>query len=82
MSVNIKRLYTFNASTARFLRMTDIHEHYNCVPSDLYYNEVVKVWNRTKRQLALMNTEKCELWQDMREFSHINDDVYIHEHVL
>ena len=82
MSVNLNRLYTFNASTTRFLLMTNASEHYNCVPSDLYFNTVVKKWRCSQEQLDLMRTDKCRLWQDMRNFSLIDDDVYVHEHIL
>ena len=81
LSTNLRRIYTFNTSTTRFLRMTDIREHYNCAPSDSYFNEAVKKWTLSQRQLDLMHSGKCELWQDMRNISHIND-VYIFEDVL
>lgn len=61
MSLSLRRLYTFNASTSRFLRETEISTHVNCAPSVTYYWHVVRHWKCTKEQLSHMKTGHCTL---------------------
>lgn len=61
MSLSLERIYTFNASTSRFLVETDISIHKNCVPSRSYYVQVVRHWKCTKGQLSQMKTGQCDL---------------------
>lgn len=61
LSLNVDVLYTFNMSSSR----VPVPRHYNCIPSDRYFNDVLRCWRRTPRQLALMETEACAAWEQV-----------------
>ena len=49
--------------------MTDIREHYNCLPSDEYYNTNVKYWKGTPEQMELMKSDGCYKWENIMNVS-------------
>lgn len=59
LSPNLENLYSFNHS-----RFFDVNVH-NCVPTDHYFNNVIKVWKNNRLQIDLMMKSKsCAVWQN------------------
>ena len=80
LSVNIRTFYTCNSSTSRFLKLTGVQKHINCIPTDEYYNKVIKSYSGTTEQLSAMPHGKCEKWEDLG--NRALDRVQVHENVV
>ena len=63
LSNKIKNLFMFNRSVSW------LPDHLNCVPTDVYYNDLIKHWKNTTYQRNLMLTSKCERWEFFKKDS-------------
>ena len=79
LSVWIRTLFTFNASTSGLLQETYVKEHMNCIPTDLYFQLLVAVREFKPWQMDLMKTERCTRWENL---SISGARKYIHETVI
>lgn len=80
LSVNIHTLYTCNSSSTRFLKLTCVKKHINCIPSDEYYNLVIKHYSGSPEQIDAMPHGKCAAWEDLA--GRPLDRVHVHETVV
>lgn len=72
LSKNLKNIYTFNQSSSK------IPDHFNCIPTDDFYNSVVKYWKKSRVQIKKIINSKCLQWEFIPKGPK-NADGYIHD---
>lgn len=72
LSKKLQNLYTFNQSS------TKIPDHFNCVPTDDYYNSVIKYWEKSRIQKKKLINSNCMRWEYVPKGPK-NTNSYIHD---
>lgn len=75
LSNKLKNLFMFNQSSSR------IPDHFNCVPSDKYYNKILKYWKNSWIQRKMMTNSHCLKWEFIPRGPK-NDHIFLHEHYI
>lgn len=75
LSKKVKKLFTFNVSSSRLM------DHWNCVPSDDYYEKVLRIWKYTRSQKKMLLNSSCLKWEYITHGPK-NYEIYIHEDSL
>lgn len=57
LSQKLKNLFTFNQSSSK------IPDHFNCIPTNDYYNSVIKYWKKSRSQKKKLIKSKCLKWE-------------------
>lgn len=71
-STKLKHLFMFNQSSSR------IPNHYNCIPTNEYYNSVITKWSNSAYQRNKVINSTCDKWEFIPKGSQ-NIHTFIHD---
>lgn len=75
LSCKLKNIFMFNISSSR------IPNHMNCVPTNEYFNSVIKIWKNTRSQKKKMINSYCKKWEFIPYGSN-NLNAFMHENIF
>lgn len=75
LSCKLKNIFMFNISSSR------IPNHMNCVPTDEYFDSVIKNWKNTRSQKKKMISSYCKKWEFI-PYGSKNLNIFMHEDIF